>query len=283
MKYTLFSFLNQFKNEADCLDFLFALRSEKACLKCGGEDFYPVRGRKTYACKKGHQVSPTAGTIFHKSSTPLLAWFHAIYLMSVSKNGVSAKELQRHLGVTYKTAWRMGHQIRKSMAGLEWWGGGTVEADETYIGGRRRGRRGRGAFGKTPVFGFKLRETGFVQAWMVPNVKRDTLMPFLTEYVGKGSLLMTDEMNSYKNVKKLGYRHRTVEHGAHEYVRGKTHTNSIEGFWSQLKRSIDGTHHSVSRKHLQAYVDERVWIWNRRGNQGGIVELLLRRAARLRL
>lgn len=185
--------------------------------------------------------------------------------MSQAKNGVAAAEIMRITGVTYKTAFRMMHQIRKLMRQGASLFEGTVEADETYIGGKRKGKRGRGASGKTPVFGMVERQ-GRVYAKAVPNVKGSTVMPLIRDHVKIGSTMMTDEYGIYNGSKKAGYKHKRVNHGKKEYVRGNVHTNTIEGFWSQLKRSVDGTHHNVSPTHLQKYVDEHAFRYNLRNS-----------------
>jgi transposase-like protein len=178
-----------------------------------------------------------------------------MFLMSQSKNGVAAKELQRHLGVTYKCAWRIASQIRKLMTQDTEPLSGVIEADETYIGGKREGKRGRGAEGKTPVFGVVQRNGG-VKTKIVENVKAETLLPLIDEMVAPGSMIATDESGSYNKVDSLFYTHGTVRHAAGQYADGPIHTNTIEGFWSQFKRSVHGTYHKVSPKHLQAYLDE---------------------------
>ena len=158
MKYTIKNLKADFPNDDACLDFIFKNRWPKGltCPNCESKDFYHVKGRKSYACKCGYQVSPTEGTIFHKSSTPLTLWFHAIFLMSQSKNGVAAKELERQLGVTYKCAWRTARQIRLLMTDDDGPLGDNeiVELDETYVGGKAKGKRGRGAAKKTPALIF---------------------------------------------------------------------------------------------------------------------------------
>jgi len=268
MKYTIKDFRADFPNDKTCLDFIFNNRYPKglSCPKCDKTAFHAVEGRRSYACACGFQVYPTEGTIFHKSSTPLTLWFHAIFLMSQSKNGIAAKELQRHLGVTYKCAWRIAKQIRLLMSpdggplgGLE-----IIEADETYVGGVRRGKRGRGAEGKTPVFGVVERK-GHVKTQVVPNVRMVTLMPLIQAMVPPNAVITTDESNSYNKVKSLGHLHETVRHGKGEYARGDVHTNTIEGFWSQFKRSVHGTFHAVSPKHLQTYLNEFSFRYNHRG------------------
>ena len=265
MRYTIKQFKIQFPTDEACLAHIFNQRFPDGykCPKCGKDAFHPVKNRRSYACSCGFQVYPTEGTIFHKSSTSLILWFYAIFLMAQSKNGVSAKELERHLGVTYKTAWRMAKQIRKLMSDNDEPFDGEVEADETYIGGKRRGKRGRGAEGKTPVFGVVKRQGG-VKTSKVENVKQVTLMPLIKKMVKSGSLIFTDESNSYNKVESMGYGHEKVKHGKGEYVRGNTHTNTIEGFWSQFKRSVHGTFHCVSPKHLQAYLDEFSFRYNHR-------------------
>jgi len=265
MKYTIKQFKAQFPTDKSCLEHIFKSRYPDGikCPKCGKVEFYPIGNRRSFACSCGYQVYPTEGTIFHKSSTSLILWFYAIFLMAQSKNGVSAKELERHLGVTYKTAWRMAKQIRKLMSDNDEPFDGEVEADETYIGGKRRGKRGRGAEGKTPVFGVVKRQGG-VKTSKVENVKQVTLMPLIKKMVKSGSLIFTDESNSYNKVESMGYGHEKVKHGKGEYVRGNTHTNTIEGFWSQFKRSVHGTFHCVSPKHLQAYLDEFSFRYNHR-------------------
>lgn len=269
MKYTIKNFHQQFRNDGDCLEYIFKQRFPEGptCEKCGKKNqFYAVVNRRSYACVCGHQIYPTAGTIFHKSPTSLKSWFFAMFLMTASKNGVSAKELERQIGVTYKCAWRMAHQIRQLMEGgcdpLK----GVVEADETYIGGKRPGKRGRGAAGKTPVIGV-LERGGDVVAKAASNVRRTTVVPHIMENVEPGTTIVTDELHSYKNLPEMGYPHESVNHGKKEYVRALAHTNSIEGFWSQLKRSIDGTFHHVSGKHLQRYVNEFSYRYNRRKSE----------------
>ena len=264
MKYTIKDFNKQFKDDAACLDYIFQQRFPEGitCQKCGMKDhFYPVVSRRSYACQCGFQTYPTVGTIFHKSPTSLRTWFFAMFLMTCSKNGVSAKELERQLGVTYKCAWRMAHQIRQLLNEETPMLKGTVEADETYIGGKHR--MSERTSSKTPVIGL-LERGGDVIAKVVPHVSRETLIPNIKDNVEGGSTLMTDELAAYKSAPRDYYLHEVVTHSAREYVRGMCHTNGLEGFWSQLKRSINGTFHSVSRKHLQKYVNEFSYRYNRR-------------------
>ncbi len=191
-----------------------------------------------------------------------------MYLFSTSRHGVPAKELERQLGVSYKTAWRIAHEIRKYMAKVdnEKPLKGTVEVDETYIGGETSGgKRGRGAPNKTVVFGM-LERDGDIMMKVVPNVKKHTLQPIISENVKTGSTVHTDELRSYSGLNKVGYKHKTVNHGEGEYVDGDSHVNGIEGFWARLKLSIRGTHVHASKKHLWKYVKEFEYRYNRRKN-----------------
>ena len=278
MKYTIKDFQKEFPNDDVCLDHIFTQKFGERfeCPECKKSDcFYRIKKRKSYACSWcGHQVAPTAGTIFHKSATKLTLWFYAIFLMSQAKNGVSGKELERHLGVTYKTAWRMAKQIRELMKQSPSMFTGTVEADETYVGGKgKNNKRGRGAENKTAVFGIVERE-GSVIAKAVSDCKAYTVMPLIRQNVRVGANLMTDEFRSYSKA-GLEYNHQTVKHSAKEYARGDVYTNTIEGFWSQLKRSIDGTFHSVSPKYLQAYVNEFAFRYNHRFSSLHLFQILL--------
>lgn len=283
MKYTIKNLRNDFPNDEACLDFIFKNRWPKGltCPNCEKKDFYHVKGRKSYACKCGYQVSPTEGTIFHKSSTPLTLWFHAIFLMSQSKNGVAAKELERQLGVTYKCAWRMAKQIRLLMSDDDGPLGDNeiVELDETYVGGKAKGKRGRGAAKKTPVFGAVERD-GKIKTKVVLNVRKLTLMPLIKDMVTDNSVVVTDESNSYNDVKKLGHLHESINHSKGQYVDGDVHTNTIEGFWSQFKRSVHGTYHSVSKKHLQLYLDEFSFRYSHRKSDVALPVLIFSKIGR---
>ncbi len=266
MKYTIKEFDRDFSSDDVCLEYIFNKRYGKTytCPHCGKGNFYRVSTRKSYVCCRcGNQLYPVAGTIFHKSPTPLKSWFYSIFLMSQSRNGVSAKEIERQLGVTYKTAWRMQKQIRKLMAQHEIKMDGTVEVDETYIGGVRHGQ-GRGPVGKTPVLGIVERK-GEIRTTVIDHVKTSSIVPLIKDTVKTTSNLITDELNIYKGRALDEYKnHDIIRHEFKEYVKGNIHTNTIEGFWSQLKRSITGTYHHVSRKYLQHYVDEFSYRYNRR-------------------
>ena len=271
MKFTIKLFNETFPNDDVCLQFMFDKRFGDmiVCPKCAVVEpsYYRVRGRKCYECKDcGNQIHPLANSIFHKSETPLKSWFYAIYLFSASKNGVSAKELERHLGVTYKTAWRMCKLIRSLMAQDDNILGGDVEVDETYAPSRKHPRP-LGHSKKQVIFG-AVERNGRVNAQHIRSAGVRVIMPILTDSVSSDAHVFSDEALIYDTLEKRGYSHTTVNHSKLEYVRGTAHTNTIEGFWSQLKRSIDGTYHSVSPKYLQHYINEFAYRYNHRSEAG---------------
>ncbi len=202
-----------------------------------------------------------------------------MYLFSISKNGVSAMEIQRQFGYTYKTAWRITHRVRWLFDQTNPKLGNKTELDETYVGGKGGyNKRGRGAENKTPVFGMVERQ-GNIVAKVRVDTKRKTLMPIIREHVALGTEMMTDEYLPYRSLTKEGYVHQTVEHGAKEYARGDVHVNTLEGFWSQMKRSLNGTYHAVSPKHLQSYVNEFSYRYNHRLASSPIFFDLLEKAS----
>ena len=267
---SVIDFMNRFPNDDACLDHLMEKNHGKkidcpGCKKHG--KFNKVTRDPAYSCSWcGYKVYPMAGTIFHRSHVPLQKWFYAIYLFTTSRHGIAAKELERQLSVSYPTAFRMAHIIRDYMAKTdgEWPLDGDIEADETYIGGKRSGgKRGRGAPGKAVVFGM-LERGGDVMTKIVPNVRKKTLQPIIKANVESGSTVHTDELKSYGGLDKAGYEHETVNHGAGEYAKAGCHVNTMEGFWARLKLSIRGTHVHVSGKHLSKYVKEFEYRYNRR-------------------
>lgn len=268
---TLRQFQDQFPTEESCLDHLFKVRygSDFNCPKCDRPAKYSrVTKRRAYQCNWcAHQLYPTAGTPFDRTRTSLRDWFYVMFQFCTSRHGVAAKEVQRQIGVTYKTAWRMCHEIRKYMAQVDgdWMMGGpgeVVEVDETYVGGKEQGKGSKKE--KTIVLGIMERD-GPVVTRIVENVRRVTLFPHICENVLPGSIIHTDELVSYKNISLRGYRHQTVNHKEGRYVSDYGATvNSIEGFWSMLKRGIRGTHIHVSPKHLSKYLGEFEFRWNMR-------------------
>jgi transposase-like protein len=204
----------------------------------------------------------------------LQLWFYAIYLFTQTRSGVSAKELQRQLGVTYKAAWRMGHEIRKHMAFVDGDDplSGTVEVDETFIGGHRK--NGQGGKGKAVLLGMLDRD-GDVMTQVVPDRTVKTIYPILRDNIEKGSTVHTDEHGAYRSLGTSGYKHQSVNHSAKEYARGDCHTNTIESYWSRLKTSINGTHIHVSGKHLQKYAGEFEYRFNSRNHGASMLPELL--------
>jgi len=278
--YTIKDFERQFPTDDACLEFLKNARWPKGifCEKCQKiTPHYRIANRKVYSCEFcGSHVSPTAATIFHKSNTPLRFWFHAIFLMASTKTGISAKQLQRELGVTYKTAWRMFKEIRKLMSEDVNPLTGQVEVDETYFGGKRTGKRGRGASGKTIVMGM-VERNGNALTKVIPDVKARTLLPMIWKNVTNDSTIFTDELHSYDLIAKLGYAHEIVQHAAKQYVSGNAHVNTAESLWSTVKRGIDGVNHSISPLYLQSYLDSYIFRYNHRKDDQPMFESLLER------
>lgn len=279
-KYTIKDFEAEFPNDDACLEWIKNLRWPNGieCPECEKvTKHHRVTGRSCYACDYcGHQVFPTAGTIFHKSSTPLRDWFRAIYQMATTRCGISAKQIQRETGVTYKTAWRMFKQIRTLLNEDTGFMSGVIEVDETYIGGKRKGKRGRGASGKTIVAGVVQRKAK-VSASVVPNVKSMTLLPMIQGKALPNSTIYTDEMPSYNRLDHMGYNHETIHHANKVYVNGDIHTNTIDGFWSLVKRGIVGVYHSVSPDYLQSYVNEYSFRYNHRKDETPMFQTFLNR------
>ena len=281
---TVHDFMQRFPDDASCLDHVMKVRfgDKPTCPKCQrAGKFSRIRSERAYACSFcGHHIHPMVGTPFYRTHTPLQKWFYAMYLFTATRHGVPAKELQRQLSVSYETAWRMGHEIRKFMATVDGdppigGEGSHVEIDETMVGGKRSGgKRGRGAPGKTTVFGM-MERGGDVMTRIVDNVKRVTLEPHITENVKKGTTVSTDELKSYAKLARLGYTHGTVNHAAEQWVNGPHHTNGIEGYWSLLKRSIRGTHVHVSHRHLSKHLGEFEFRWNARKEPASMFPLLL--------
>jgi transposase-like protein len=279
MPYTFKEFREEYPDDDACLDALFSLRFGKltCCPHCGVVEaqFVRIKGRKGYSCVHCRfQLYPMAGTIFHRSTTSLWLWFFAIYLFSVSKNGVSAMELERQLGVTHKTAWRMANRIRSAMKQGNGFLSGVVEADEAYIGGRRRSSNRFS--NKTPLLG-AVQRGGELRVRVIyesPNSRYIT--NFINDNVQSGSVLHTDESYLYKRLEKTYDRH-SVRHGKFEFVREGDYTNTIEGFWGIFKPYLDGTHRSVSKRWLHLYVNEAVWKYNHRKEQ--LCPLLISAAA----
>jgi len=230
MRYTFAQFKAEYPDDNACLLAVLENRYGDTCPRCGvvGVKFHPITDRQGFVCSEcDRHIYPLADTIFRKSSTSLWNWFYAIYLFSVAKNGVSAKELERHLGVTYKTAWRMAKQIRLLMEQEAMVLTGDVEVDETYIGGKRK--LAQKFDNKSAVFGAVERD-GMARAKHVRSTGARVLIPEIQGSIDPKSIIYSDEWKSYSRLKKLGYSHTTVNHSKLEYVRGTAHTNTVEGF-----------------------------------------------------
>lgn len=264
-----------------------------ACPHCGGADPYTLTprtdsarpGRKgLYKCRIKEcrkQFTVTVGSVFEDSHIPLNKWLQAIYLMASSKKGISAHQLHRMLDITYKSAWFMAHRLRFAMSDGPFATKltGTVEADETYIGARNkrgtlRGRPGPDSH-KMPVVAL-IERGGRVRALPMPRVTAETLGSAITAHVAADAKLMTDELNAYRAVaRRTGREHQTVNHGTGEYVRGDAHVNTAEGFFSLLKRGINGVYHHVGRGHLGRYCDEFAFRYDHRkisdSNRAGLL------------
>ncbi len=294
----LVDFLRDFPDDEACLQWLWRQRlsvdgNHAFCERCEQD-----REFKRYAAKQQRQdwtctacglhVHPTAGTIFHKSSTGLHLWFYAMYLMTSTRCGISAKQLERELGCTYKTAHRMFKLIRTQLMSQddEEPLSGEVEMDETYHGGKPRqsdkakwandttrswaqNRKRWSDQNKAPVFGM-IERGGRVRAYVVPSTQGPTLYSHISTSVKPATTVYTDDAKVYRKLPLHGFEHHRINHSENVYVSGDIHTQNIEGFWSQVKRGINGVYHSVSRQYLQSYVDEYVWRFNHR-NDGKIM------------
>jgi transposase-like protein len=275
----LIDLCEQYGSEDKCRAYLEELRwpDGVVCPRCEGATISRIRARNQFDCDScRYQFSVTAGTLMHDSHLPLFKWFLAIYLMVESKKSISAKQLQRMLKVSYKTAWYLQHRIRDAMGDtddppLR----GIVEVDETYFGGKRRGPRGtRKSLGrpgakdtnKAMVVGAVSRD-GQVRLKVAPNAKKATLHKFVADHIAPDAeAIYTDEWAGYQGIGDADTRHETIQHSAGEYVRGDVSTNAVESVWSLFKRAVVGSYHQVSMKHLPAYVDEIEWRFNGRDN-----------------
>lgn len=305
-RYTVMEFMREFPDDEACLRWLWQTRcavdeegKRAFCPKCElDRPFHRVSGRPAWDCDYcGYHLHPTAGTIFHKSSTSLQLWFYAMFLMSQTRCGISAKQLERELGVTYKTAWRMLNKIRNQLMDesedepLS----GEVEADETAIGGkprqgdiermRREGEADLSAAGgrwrqakKTTVFAMVERR-GRVRASVVKGRDADTLKGEIQEHVLPASTIFTDEWPAYHGLDETYRGHHRIRHSEKVYVSGDVHTQTIEGFFGLVKRGINGTYHAVSTKWLQGYLNEFAWRYNRREDAVPMFYSLVLRAA----
>jgi transposase-like protein len=272
---------SKIRNEQNAIDYFTAIRWRDGafCPYCGSVKVYHFSDKRTHKCGDCRQrFSIKVGTVFEDSKIPIRKWLMAIWLLTSHKKGIASTQLAKDVGVTQKTAWFMAHRIRHAKETksynlpLE----GEVEIDETFVGGKAKNRhkdkRGKsgvtGGTGKAIVAG-AIQRKGSVVTRVVENVQADTLMEFARNTLSpKVDLVVTDKWVGYKNLGKE-YPHASIDHAAGEYRRGRAHTNTIEGYWSQLKRQIYGVHHWVSGKHLNRYASEMAWRYNRRDMREG--------------
>jgi transposase len=291
LRYTVEQFHEQFPDDDACLESVKEMRYPGGMARCDSEQckdairkHHRVSGRTAYACDYcGKHIFPLAGTIFEKTSTSLRLWFYAMYQMGSTRCGISAKQIQRETGVTYKTAWRMFRQIRMLLSEDLQLEGSTVEVDEMYVGGRTKRLRGIDK-PKATVLGVVQRKSGRVIARVAPDAKKPTIHGFIKEYVLPGSVIFSDEHPSYDGIAGPHYRHYRIRHQARVYVagsKGQIHTQTIEGFWSLVKRGLGGVYHSVSKKYLQTYLNEYSFRYNRRETGNLIFFAILAKVAEL--
>jgi transposase-like protein len=289
-EFNLPELIEQFGSEDKCHAYLEELRWPDGveCPRCGSDKISRIKARRQFDCDAcRYQFSVRVGTLFHDSKLPLWKWFLAVYLMGESKKGVSANQLKRMLGVSYKTAWYLCHRIRAAMHDesapmLR----GIVEADETYVGGKPRNRlhgiEGRREAArarrdnKAVVLG-AVERGGNVRLRLAPDAKSETVKGFLAEVVDDDAeAIYTDENRVYHGIEDDNTRHETVNHSAEEWVHGQVHTNTVESVWSLFDRSVIGAYHKLSVKHLPAYLDEAAFRWNNRENPFWFRDTILR-------
>lgn len=270
--------IERFGDDQQCRNYLEHLRWPHGtqCPKCDGKRISSILKRDQYNCDNEscrYQFSVTAGTIFHDTHLPLVKWFLAAFLICQSRKGMSANQLSRMLRINYRTAWYLCHRIRHAMTEEQPQEklSGTVEVDETYIGGKQHTyhKAGHGDSNKQIVIGIRQRG-GDLRFFHAQDVKSGTLAQYIKDNVSEDvDVIMTDELNAYPTAMKsidMTSKHKTIKHKAKIYVDGDIHTNTVESAFSLLKRGIIGTWHRVSAKHLAAYLDEMTWRFNNRKN-----------------
>ncbi len=266
----LISLVDRFHDEDACRKYLEELRwpDGAKCPRCGSDKLSRIKKRHQFDCDScRYQFSVMAGTIFHDTHLPLWKWFLAVYLIVEAKKGISANQLKRMIGVSYKTAWYLCHRIRAALNEVDaQLLKGIIEADETFVGGKVEGM-GRGYKGNKTVVVGAFQRDGAIRLQVVRGRDRETLHGFIREHVaGDAQAIYTDDWKAYQGIADHDTKHETVNHSEKEYVRGDVHTNSMENVWSLLKRSIVGSYHQVSTKHLDAYLDELEFRFNNREN-----------------
>lgn len=275
-KFSIKQFHERFPDNDACMEEIKQLRFgyELACPKCKKYNkFYRVSGRSAYACAYcGFHIYPLKGSVFDHSSTELKFWFYTIYLMAQTRAGISAKQLERELGVTYKTAWRMFHQIRKLMASDTNLLTGEVEVDETYLQPRPHMKKklnpthrlgSNYADNSQIIFGMVERGGKAKVKHVISNGAR-ILQPEIEKNVEKDTMIYSDEWSSYNKLKQMGYGHKTINHRRQEFAIGNVHTQNVENLWSNMKRGIKGVYRHVGAQYLQAYIDEYAFRYSHR-------------------
>jgi transposase-like protein len=266
----LINLIERYGNEGKCRAYLEELRWPNgiACPRCGSTSISRVLDRDQFDCNScRYQFSVTSGTTFHDSHLPLWKWFATIYLMIESKKGISSNQVKRTIGVSYKTAWYLCHRVRNAMTEArpkllrE-----IVEVDETFVGGKAKGF-GHGYRGNKAVVVGATQRNGETRLQVIVGNDRKSLHEFIRKHTAPDTkAIYTDDWPAYRGIGDSDTRHETVNHSAEEWVRGDVHTNTVEGVWSLLKRSIVGSYHKISIKHLEAYLDELEWRYNNREN-----------------
>ncbi|MGC2171310.1 MAG: IS1595 family transposase [Candidatus Sulfotelmatobacter sp.] len=279
---TLTDLTQMFSTDEQCRTLLKKLRWPYGieCVRCKSKRVFEVATQKKFECVEcGHQFSVLTQTIFHDTHLPLETWFMAVLLLCEARKGMSANQIKRTLGISYKTAWYLCHRIRAAMKEADApMLDGTVELDETYVGGKKRGAciRGRGAE-KEVVLGIRQRG-GDLRFFHAKDAKSATLAAFIRENVSEDvDVIVTDEWSAYPDAMRRTdnvEKHKTIRHKGHVYVDGDVHTNTIESAFSLLKRGIMGTWHKISAKHLPAYLEEMSFRFNRRKNSDLFVDTL---------
>lgn len=282
-KFTFKDFLARYPNDEACLDEIYNMRFPDGvnCVKCKKlRKYHHLKGRTTYSCGFcGTQLSPLTDTIFEKSAVSLKLWFYAMFLMVKTRSGISAKQLERELGVSYKTAHRMFKKIRLLMAQEQTMLDGIVEVDETFVGGKgsNRAHEWRADIKKEVVWGAVERK-GKAVLKHVPDAQKYTLIKELKETVSSNAHIMTDEAPAYRHLYDFGYyNHHSVNHSDKVYAKGIVHNNSVENVWSHLKRGIFGVYRHVSKEYLQDYVNEFSFRYNNRHLENGMFQVLVNR------
>lgn len=300
--YSFREFMTEFPDDETCLEWLWRERHSEDgehahCPKCDTERSFKryatTQRRQSWTCTAcGHHIHPTVGTIFEKSSRPLNEWFYVMFLVSSSRCGIAAKQVERELGCNYKTAWRMLNKIRNVLMTQDGEPplSGEVEADETFMGGKlreteRRQRRAARAenralpLSERPVVFGAVERGGRIRATVVPHSGGAVLKAKIREYVLPPAMIFTDEYRGYQGLRRGGYFHRRINHRARIYVQGEVHTQTIDGFFGHFKTDVRGTHHSISKRWLPGYLNEWVWKWNRRDDDQAMFRQLLASAA----